>query len=395
VSSSGRATIPAADPFTATVVAWLTTSGDFSDPFQDLQVQMLNQDDTTATARVTLALRRPATEPWGTYSSLFTFTRQTPSAAWHLFTHPPFVAVATQTVTAGAEATEAATGHRSRDLASLALAKPDEGWAGGTGGTLWHHAAGRWQPAEPLGAATITSIALTAPDNGWAISSLPGPNVSTFLHLQRDSWTPVLTVTSVLNSLAFAGTDTGWAVGQAGALYQYRAGTWAAAAAGTANNLRAVALRGPEESWAVGEHSTILHYQAGVWQAVPSPVQISLYGVALDAMGSGWAMGTWPGTGGIILHLVDGIWQRVDSPPTAGLASVSLIGDTGWIAGTAKDGHHGVILRLTAGHWQVETMDVPHPLYAIATIAPGSAWAVGLTGTFMQYVDGTWMPANP
>jgi len=145
----------------------------------------------------------------------------------------------------------------------------------------------------------------------------------------------------------------------------------------------------------VGEHSTILHYQAGVWQAVPSPVQISLNGVALDAMGSGWAMGTWPGTGGIILHLVDGIWQRVDSPPTAGLASVSLIGDTGWIAGTAKDGHHGVILRLTAGHWQVETMDVPHPLYAIATIAPGSAWAVGLTGTFMQYVDGTWMPANP
>ncbi|MDQ2807984.1 MAG: hypothetical protein M3Z04_13905 [Chloroflexota bacterium] len=112
----------------------------------------------------------------------------------------------------------------------------------------------------------LRRIQMVSNTEGWAAGG------GTILHYQDGKWETVAQLKADLYGLALSPTgDTGWAVGSAGAIFQYKAGQWTEAPSPTDLGLSQVAWMSADEAWAVGgqgaynAHGILLHYTQGAW----------------------------------------------------------------------------------------------------------------------------------
>ena len=118
----------------------------------------------------------------------------------------------------------------------------------------------------PLGiCGDIVSIALRDADDGWAVMG------GTLLRLSGGTWSAVTNPAGgwfgPINSIALAGSNRGWAVGEQSTLMRLSGETWSVVTSPAAEGvyLKSVALGGPNDGWAVGDTGTILPLRGGRW----------------------------------------------------------------------------------------------------------------------------------
>jgi hypothetical protein len=210
------------------------------------------------------------------------------------------------------------TGSGTYDPSALLMVSANDGWATGEGKTL-HYDGTAWRAVTVLsdqqwgGGSSITA---TGPNDIW-IARFGGDIV----HYDGTSWTeqrialpfgqqlfgPIL-----LQGIAMISPHEGFAVGgiansSSGVILHYTSGRWSVQSI-VDENLYGVSLRSASEGWAVGAAGSIYHYLAGSgWTKAAKPVSHPLYGVtALPSGSDPWAVGL----GGVLLRYRDGAWWQ-------------------------------------------------------------------------------------
>lgn len=93
-------------------------------------------------------------------------------------------------------------------------------WAGGTGGNLFHYEGVSWVRTATPTTAIIREMAFNGPTDGWAVC-----DTGVVLRYNGVEWTKVETnppTTQDFSGMCMVNTQTGWAVGKNGTIYQYR-----------------------------------------------------------------------------------------------------------------------------------------------------------------------------
>jgi hypothetical protein len=143
-----------------------------------------------------------------------------------------------------------------------------------------------------------------------AVFSSASPQTWTAQNSGTENW---------LFGVAFVDANTGWAVGDNGALRHTTdgGGTWTAQSSGTTMGLWGLAFVDSSDGWAVGysvreDHGIILHTTDGgtAWSVQSNRMTTWLEGVAFVDANHGWAVG-W---GGTILHY--GVPEPVTDRPS-------------------------------------------------------------------------------
>jgi photosystem II stability/assembly factor-like uncharacterized protein len=248
---------------------------------------------------------------------------------------------------------------------------------------------GSWKMQTSGTNANLESVAFPTPQSGWAVG-----DDGAILHTEDGggSWKTQTSGTNArLLSVAFATPQSGWAVGSDGIIVHTQDGgdSWEAQFSGTRLWLLSVTFASPRSGWVVGDQGTILHTADGgnTWQEQNSGSNAQLRSVAFATPQSGWAVGY----GGTILHTEDGgsTWRKQNSGTREGLSSVVFATPrSGWVVCCdflhTEDGGQSWI-RQSAGQTNVYVQSV-----AFATAQSG--WAVAYGGIILHTEDGgvTW-----
>ncbi|MCC6620040.1 MAG: apolipoprotein N-acyltransferase [Deltaproteobacteria bacterium] len=205
----------------------------------------------------------------------------------------------------------------------------------------------------------------------WAASRVeaPVPGLTAITALREDEWA---------------------AVGRGGALVV----SGKAVQSGTREDLHAVAMieqpgfsRGedgvPFEVWAVGDGGAVIQWKDGRAEALASGVTTPLRAIALGAGRTGWIVGD----GGVVLRLDQGRLTRLDAGTTADLRAVWIdpAGGGALVAGAA-----GALVFLDhAGRAASQSLPGPVPpsIVALAADRDGVVYAAGPDGVFARRAD--------
>ena len=100
-----------------------------------------------------------------------------------------------------------------RNLISVYMTSPNEGWAVGTFSTIIHHVNGKWENASGQPGEHLNDVKMVTPTEGWAVGG--GTGLGEILHYTGGQWTlegtPMLRL--ILFVLAFPSPCDGWIVG--------------------------------------------------------------------------------------------------------------------------------------------------------------------------------------
>ncbi len=171
-----------------------------------------------------------------------------------------------------------------------------------------------------------------------------------------DSWTAVGSMGPPLSMDFAPGSNTGFACGDAGKIYQVTATGIQAMSSGTSQNVRSICATGESRAWCTS-YPNIRHYDGSAWAEIESAPSESYQGIDMLNDTVGWAVGT----NGIIVHT-----------------------DTG---GVSVNDQWGFDYQSNADSEQRD-------LRAVAALSEGEAFAVGIEGAVLHTVDGgaTWNP---
>lgn len=185
-----------------------------------------------------------------------------------------------------------------------------------------------------------------------------------------------------LRSVAMVSANDGWAVGNfyfnvgglRGVIWHYHDGQWALISSPTKSGLSGVTALPDGEAWAVGDGGTILHERGGAWTQVATGTTDDLRSVAMISPTEGWAVG-----GNYQLPTaLDSNRFLVGRPARAALSSLSRLR-------SAEATQPGIdidcrILHYLRGRWSPVPCSMHEPLYSVAMLPDGEAWAVGQDG---------------
>jgi len=278
----------------------------------------------------------------------------------------------------------------------------DIGWAvGGNGALLSTHDGGAtWRTSPRPTEDALRDLYFSDTQNGWLVCDRSIYKLKTNdeprTYLLRTTnggaaWQRV-EVTSAdpaerLVRVVFADNKTGWAFGEAGAVYTTRDGgeSWARQLIPTRRLLLGGSFIGQNQGWLVGAGATILQTSDGgeTWRAAfaGGALNARLNAVSFVDKMHGWAVGAE----GIILSTRNGgnVWRKQISNVATDLNDVKFIDEAeGWAVGA-----EGVLLHTTngGGSWTIEHSGTTHPLERLYLIGRARGWAVGFGGTIINY----------
>ena len=197
------------------------------------------------------------------------------------------------------------------------------GWAEGPGPQFNTSNGGiSWIASSPLIYSVLQSIYFTSSDTGYAVGSDGGggdPGHSKGIILKTTdggaSWADIPNISaSYLSSVYFTDANTGFAVGDnysiagpnGGAIIRTSDGgtTWHTVASGTANLLQSLTFTGMNNGYVVGEFGTILKTtdEGSTWTSQTSGTIMGLNSVSFIDSNTGYAVGE----GGTILKTTNG-----------------------------------------------------------------------------------------
>jgi hypothetical protein len=261
----------------------------------------------------------------------------------------------------------------------------------------------------------LRAVAATPGGSAWAVGYTgANPDTRTLtLHWSGKDWKPVASpgpAGAELDGVVATSSTSAWAVGSSGVdpdtktvILHWNGTAWRQMPS-TAGTLSGVAATSPTNAWAVGSTNSgdtlILHWNGKTWRQVPSPspgigqgLASFLSGVAVSAEGKIWAVGNGNscgcGPGDSLIEQWNGhTWAQVPTPTFGGginlFAVASLASGRSWAVGLSGGGDgptSGVILRWTGRVWgRVQTPNLgggDSGLFGLAATSRSNAWAVG------------------
>jgi photosystem II stability/assembly factor-like uncharacterized protein len=258
-------------------------------------------------------------------------------------------------------------------------------------------------------AAALGPIVFNDNDEGWALTWAELDK----LHDKGKTWTPVLTNVNAdraFYSFTFTTPKVGFVVGtqknrdghtvlilqtsDGGETWQDRpADVKPESDFNKAPALQSIAFCGEKSGWAVGEH-LILHTIDGgqTWQTQQSNVisDDRLFTVACASPERAWAVGT----GGLMLWTSDAgaTWTRQEIGTKDDLMRVRFFGDSGWIVGGAYG--RSIVFRTIdgGGTWQPQQLPVTKAFLFDIFFRGTHGWIAGEAGTLLHSADSgqTW-----
>jgi photosystem II stability/assembly factor-like uncharacterized protein len=192
-----------------------------------------------------------------------------------------------------------------------------------------------------------------------------------------------------LRGVSFAGSTSGWAVGDGGLIIHSTDGglSWHPQTSGTKVNLRDVEFLDNDHGWAVGDDGIIIASEDGgsIWGVQTTPTSEDLHRVYFINASYGWAVGD----GGTVLTTQNGglLWTPQTSNTTENLHGVDFVDGThGWAVGA-----HGTVIATTDGGstWNDQpSCDEYHDLYDVDFVDRNNGWIVGWGSALWTTSDG-------
>ncbi len=254
----------------------------------------------------------------------------------------------------------------------------DEGCACAAGWAVEH-------PVAP-GADLQFVVSFAADDTGFAVGS-----AGAILQFRDPGWVRVRSpVTYNLRWVHVLSADLAVAVGTNGSVLWWNGSDWRYDdTSGTDQPLYGVWAAAPDDVWVCGANGTILHWDGGGWVAVPSATTGHLWRIWGHAPDNIVAAGRW----GVALHYDGSTWRRVSpSWMTWDIAAVwSADGNDFFLSG--NDGHI-VRWNRAADSWVELASGTLESLEALGGTGPEDVWAVGgwTVPTVLRYDGTAWTP---
>lgn len=285
---------------------------------------------------------------------------------------------------------------------SVFMVSATEGWAVGSGGSIYHYTGGSWTSFTSPVSTALRSVYMISPTEGWAVG-----DGGTILHYTSGTWSgPVSpgTTTSNLFSVVMVSSTEGWAAGAAGALLHYSGGTWTLIPPNlvptspvSSFNFNSLFVNSATDIWSVGTAGVILHWDGSNWGSVTAPTFNNFTSISFGPPltgpmnpNDGWAVGNASLSGEPTIYHWNGfMWTKgVTIGTTNNLNSVFMLnGGDVWTVGGAKNPTAScstppalcpVILHYTGGSWNTVT---PPPgnyrLKGVFMVGSTEGWAVG------------------
>ncbi len=202
--------------------------------------------------------------------------------------------------------------------------------------------------------------------------------------------------TNNLRNIFFINNNTGWAVGDFGAIrYTNNGGStpWTGQASNTFKDLKDIYFPTATTGFAVGQQGTIVKTTNGgtTWTLLTAPTTEDIYGVWFVDASNGWIVGT----NGKIMKTTNGgtSWTSQTSAYNGNLYDCFFFdANTGFICG-----NNGSFQKTTngGGTWTAQTTSVTDTLKSITFGAAAMGLVVGSAGRALGTDgNGTFIPAN-
>lgn len=198
----------------------------------------------------------------------------------------------------------------------------------------------------------------------------------------------------LLLRMFFVNKQTGWAVGELGAIQATKDGgvSWQMQFASALRIFYDVSAVDEKQAWIVGAGGLVLRTTDGGqnWQEQRAEARQTLRAVHFTDANRGWAAGS----DGLILTTVNGglRWQKQDSGVEQTLNDIFFVNAReGWAAG-----ERGTLLRTTDGGatWQNESLKMHGALTRLFFLAPDCGWVVGANGAIFKYAPSENAPGS-
>jgi photosystem II stability/assembly factor-like uncharacterized protein len=189
----------------------------------------------------------------------------------------------------------------------------------------------------------------------------------------------------LLLRMFFVNKQTGWAVGELGAIQTTKDGgaNWQMQFATTLRIFYDVSAVDDKQAWIAGAGGIVLRTTDGGqnWHEQRYEASQTLRTIHFVNPNQGWAAGN----NGLILATVNGglRWQKQDSGVEQTLNDISFVNaKEGWAAGERGTLLHTVDSGAT---WQNESLKIRGSLTRLFFITPDSGWVVGMNGAIFKY----------
>ncbi|HEX9729898.1 MAG TPA: Ig-like domain-containing protein [Gemmatimonadales bacterium] len=167
---------------------------------------------------------------------------------------------------------------------------PDDVWATGNAGMLYHWDGSTWNPVQTLSATNMYAFWASSPTDMWA----SGESDNVVEHWDGTAWSTVALPAGISYVWDIWGSDsaTVFAAGNSGSVFQFDGSSWSAVPSGAVSQ-RSLWSPGGDSVIAVGEASSLVYLNsAGGWSTMTTPFTSGLYGVWGSAFADVYAVGS-------------------------------------------------------------------------------------------------------
>lgn len=265
-------------------------------------------------------------------------------------------------------------------LQGISFLTPDDGWAVGDEGAMYHFNGAEWTAVEPATDEWLQSVSMVATDDAWAVGES-----GTILNWDGSIWNDVSDVFERQgnNDVVVEGPAVGWIVGEGGSIRRFDADRWVMFPGTSSDSLDHIASTPDSDTlWAVGGGPFTLRFDGSRWAEVPGSAS-NHYSIAMASPDDGWAFG-WANAKRYFHHWNGLRWEAVHEGESA--ADMVILGpDDGWAVGW------GTIQRLDGSSWTEVASPTSRTLRGVSAVSADDVWAAGYSGTILHWDGSEWL----